>query len=92
MKHALGPEAGAHRDAVARRLAERAVSRIWAGDASFWKSADAYRKLIDFQITCAAQAAGDLAALQSRGRRALTVHFGTDLAAGLRDLAQVVAA
>lgn len=39
-----------------------------------------------FGEVIAAQAAGDLAALQSRGRRALRVHLGPDLARGLADL------
>lgn len=40
-----------------------------------------------FETVIAAQAAGDLAALRSRGRRAVTVHLGKDLAAGFRELA-----
>jgi glucose-6-phosphate isomerase len=39
-----------------------------------------------FGIVIAAQAAGDLAVLESRGRRAMRVHLGSDLAAGLRTL------
>jgi hypothetical protein len=37
-----------------------------------------------------AQAAGDLAVLESRGRRALRVHLGADVAAGLKLLAAAV--
>ena len=37
-----------------------------------------------------AQAAGDLAVLESRGRRALRVHLGSDVAAGLQALAAAV--
>jgi transaldolase/glucose-6-phosphate isomerase len=44
-----------------------------------------------FGDVVAAQAAGDLAALKSRGRRALRVHLGRDLAAGLASLDAAVA-
>ena len=44
-----------------------------------------------FEEVVAAQAAGDLAALRSRGRRALRVHLTKDVAAGLRDLEAAVA-
>jgi hypothetical protein len=37
-----------------------------------------------FGIVIDAQAAGDLAVLESRGRRALRVHLGSDVAAGLK--------
>jgi hypothetical protein len=40
-----------------------------------------------FGIVIDAQAAGDLAVLESRGRRALRVHLGADVAAGLKLLA-----
>ena len=39
-----------------------------------------------FGVVIAAQAAGDLAVLESRGRRALRVHLGTDVVAGLKTL------
>jgi glucose-6-phosphate isomerase len=39
-----------------------------------------------FGIVIAAQAAGDLAVLESRGRRALRVHLGKDVSAGLKTL------
>jgi glucose-6-phosphate isomerase len=39
-----------------------------------------------FGIVITAQAAGDLAVLESRGRRALRVHLGADVAAGLKTL------
>jgi glucose-6-phosphate isomerase len=39
-----------------------------------------------FGIVIDAQAAGDLAVLESRGRRALRVHLGKDIAAGLKAL------
>ncbi|MDR3740442.1 MAG: bifunctional transaldolase/phosoglucose isomerase [Terracidiphilus sp.] len=39
-----------------------------------------------FGIVIAAQAAGDLAVLEARGRRALRVHLGKDVAAGLKTL------
>jgi glucose-6-phosphate isomerase len=40
-----------------------------------------------FGIVIDAQAAGDLAVLESRGRRALRVHLGADVGAGLKTLA-----
>lgn len=43
-----------------------------------------------FGVVIAAQAAGDLAVLESRGRRALRVHLGADVAAGLRTLSAAV--
>jgi hypothetical protein len=43
-----------------------------------------------FGVVIEAQAAGDLAVLESRGRRALRVHLGTDVAAGLKALATAV--
>jgi transaldolase/glucose-6-phosphate isomerase len=44
-----------------------------------------------FADVVAAQAAGDLAALRSRGRRAATVHLGPDVAEGLAELDRAVA-
>jgi hypothetical protein len=43
-----------------------------------------------FGIVIDAQAAGDLAVLESRGRRALRVHLGADVAAGLKTLAAAI--
>lgn len=43
-----------------------------------------------FGVVIAAQAAGDLAVLESRGRRALRVHLGADVAAGLRTLSAAI--
>ena len=43
-----------------------------------------------FGVVIAAQAAGDLAVLQSRGRRAVRVHLGPDVAAGLRTLSAAI--
>jgi glucose-6-phosphate isomerase len=43
-----------------------------------------------FGIVLDAQAAGDLAVLESRGRRALRVHLGADVASGLRALSAAV--
>ncbi|MHB1021073.1 MAG: bifunctional transaldolase/phosoglucose isomerase [Acidobacteriaceae bacterium] len=45
-----------------------------------------------FGVVIAAQAAGDLAVLQQRGRRALRVHLGKDVAAGLQTLNAVITA
>jgi len=45
---------------------------------------------LSFGVVIDAQAAGDLAVLESRGRRALRVHLGADLAAGLDVLAAAV--
>ena len=47
-------------------------------------------KPYDFGDVVAAQAGGDLAALRSRGRRALRVHLGSDVASGLADLETAV--
>jgi hypothetical protein len=43
-----------------------------------------------FGIVIAAQAAGDLAVLEARGRRALRVHLGKNVEAGLKTLAAAV--
>jgi len=43
-----------------------------------------------FGVVIDAQAAGDLAVLESRGRRALRVHLGADVAAGLKALGAAV--
>jgi hypothetical protein len=45
---------------------------------------------LSFGVVIDAQAAGDLAVLESRGRRALRVHLGADVAAGLKLLAAAV--
>jgi glucose-6-phosphate isomerase len=45
-----------------------------------------------FGVVIDAQAAGDLAVLESRGRRALRVHLGADVAAGLQSLKAAVTA
>ena len=47
---------------------------------------------LSFGVVIDAQAAGDLAVLESRGRRALRVHLGTDVAAGLQALSAAVSA
>jgi len=47
---------------------------------------------LSFGVVIDAQAAGDLAVLESRGRRALRVHLGSDIAAGLLSLDAAVAA
>ncbi|MGD0155836.1 MAG: bifunctional transaldolase/phosoglucose isomerase [Terracidiphilus sp.] len=43
-----------------------------------------------FGVVIDAQAAGDLAVLESRGRRALRVHLGADVAAGLKALGTAI--
>lgn len=43
-----------------------------------------------FGIVIDAQAAGDLAVLESRGRRAIRVHLGADITAGLKTLAAAI--
>jgi glucose-6-phosphate isomerase len=45
-----------------------------------------------FGVVIDAQAAGDLSVLESRGRRALRVHLGTDVGAGLNALNAAIAA
>jgi glucose-6-phosphate isomerase/transaldolase/glucose-6-phosphate isomerase len=47
---------------------------------------------LTFGVVIDAQAAGDLAVLEARGRRALRVHLGTDVGAGLKALAAAVEA
>ena len=47
---------------------------------------------LSFGVVIDAQAAGDLAVLESRGRRALRVHLGADVKAGLKKLAVAVEA
>jgi len=43
-----------------------------------------------FGVVVDAQAAGDLAVLEARGRRALRIHLGTDITAGLKTLVTAV--
>ena len=43
-----------------------------------------------FGVVIDAQAAGDLAVLESRGRRALRVHLGADVAAGLQTISSAI--
>ncbi|MGA9526500.1 MAG: hypothetical protein WBS24_00145, partial [Terriglobales bacterium] len=43
-----------------------------------------------FGVVKAAQARGDFAVLAERNRRALRVHIGTDVNAGLKKLAEIV--
>jgi glucose-6-phosphate isomerase len=45
---------------------------------------------LTFGVVIDAQAAGDFAVLESRGRRALRVHLGTDVATGLKTLAAAI--
>jgi glucose-6-phosphate isomerase len=45
---------------------------------------------LSFGVVIDAQAAGDLAVLESRGRRAVRVHLAADVAAGLKALAEAV--
>ena len=45
---------------------------------------------LSFGVVIDAQAAGDLAVLESRGRRAVRVHLGADVATGLKALAAAV--
>jgi glucose-6-phosphate isomerase len=45
---------------------------------------------LTFGVVIDAQAGGDLAVLESRGRRAVRVHLGADVAAGLKTLAAAI--
>jgi hypothetical protein len=45
-----------------------------------------------FGVVIDAQAAGDLAVLESRGRRALRAHLGANTAAGLKTLSAAITA
>jgi glucose-6-phosphate isomerase len=56
------------------------------------KDAEIPGQRYSFGVVIDAQAAGDLAVLESRGRRALRVHLGADVAAGLNALNAAVAA
>jgi glucose-6-phosphate isomerase len=47
-------------------------------------------QIYSFGVVIEAQAAGDLAVLESRGRRAVRVHLGTDIAAGLKTLTAAI--
>jgi transaldolase / glucose-6-phosphate isomerase len=47
---------------------------------------------VDFGVVKAAQAAGDFGVLCERGRRALRIHLGTDVRAGLERLDRAIAA
>ena len=47
---------------------------------------------LTFGVVIDAQAAGDFAVLEARGRRALRVHLGADVAAGLKTLSDAVVA
>ncbi len=47
MKLRLGSFERVHRDALERLVRERAVDRIWAGDATLWKKDEAHRKVIE---------------------------------------------
>ena len=51
---------------------------------------DIPRQTYSFGVVIDAQAAGDLAVLESRGRRAVRVHLGADVAAGLKTLAAAI--
>ena len=56
------------------------------------KDAEIPGQRYSFGVVIDAQAAGDLAVLESRGRRALKVHLGADVSAGLNALNAAVAA
>ncbi|HEY1160583.1 MAG TPA: bifunctional transaldolase/phosoglucose isomerase [Terracidiphilus sp.] len=47
-------------------------------------------RIYSFGVVIDAQAAGDLAVLESSGRRAVRVHLGADVAAGLKTLAEAI--
>ena len=51
---------------------------------------DIPRQTYSFGVVIDAQAAGDLAVLESRGRRAVRVQLGADVAAGLKTLAAAI--
>jgi glucose-6-phosphate isomerase len=51
---------------------------------------DIPQQTYSFGVVIDAQAAGDLAVLESRGRRALRVHLGADVAAGLKTVADAI--
>ena len=43
----IAPAAGAHRAAIEKLAADRAVERIWARDAAFWKPEESHRNTIE---------------------------------------------
>jgi glucose-6-phosphate isomerase len=43
----IAPAAGAHRAAIEKLAADRAIERIWARDAAFWKAEESHRKTIE---------------------------------------------
>ncbi len=47
LKLAAGPFRDANQNALRRLQSERAVSRIWSGDASLWKKDEAHRRTIE---------------------------------------------
>ncbi len=47
MKLALGSFERVHRDAIERLVREKAVDRMWGGDATLWKKDDAHRQSIE---------------------------------------------
>ena len=68
MRFELGALAEPHRKALEKLEHDRAVSRIWAGDASLWKTDDAHRKIIENALgwlTVADRMAGSLGELQA---------------------------
>jgi transaldolase/glucose-6-phosphate isomerase len=68
VKLRLGSSERVHRDAVERLTRERAVDRIWAGDASLWSKEEAHRKIIENALgwlTIAERMEADLPALLS---------------------------
>jgi len=50
LKLSLAGLEGAHAEAIRRLERERAVERIWSGDASLWKSDETHRKIIDHAL------------------------------------------
>ncbi|MGE5277608.1 MAG: glucose-6-phosphate isomerase [Acidobacteriota bacterium] len=68
MKLRLGGFERVHRDALERLVRERAVDRIWAGDATLWKKDEAHRKVIENALgwlTSAERMQADLPGLAS---------------------------
>ena len=50
MKLALGPSEAAHREALDRLGRERAVERLWSGDATLWTDDPSHRRIVESSL------------------------------------------
>ena len=68
-------------DTLKRIDGEQWIRRIWQKDATLWKTDEAHQKIIGNSL-------GDFQSLSSR--RAIRVHLGADVDAGLATLREIV--